>query len=112
MRCRAELLEAMPPYQGGGEMIETVRLEDSTYAPPPTRFEVGCCPASWTPQAPPAGGWFLMRCPCRARTRMQTAPRWVQGKPTGKARMFVCTYAPARSRPQDEGLKVESNGIT
>ena len=34
------MLESMPPYQGGGEMIETVRLEDSTYALPPTRFEV------------------------------------------------------------------------
>ena len=31
----------MPPYQGGGEMIETVGLDSSTYAPPPTRFEAG-----------------------------------------------------------------------
>ena len=38
---RSELLEAMPPYQAGGEMIETVGLHESTYAPPPTRFEAG-----------------------------------------------------------------------
>ena len=38
---RAELLEAMPPWQGGGDMIETVTLERSTYAPPPARFEAG-----------------------------------------------------------------------
>ena len=38
---RAELLEAMPPWQGGGDMIRTVSFERSTYAPPPARFEAG-----------------------------------------------------------------------
>lgn len=38
---RAELLEAMPPWQGGGEMIETVHFEKSTYAEIPHKFEAG-----------------------------------------------------------------------
>ncbi len=38
---RKEILEAMPPYQGGGEMIEEVRIERSTYARVPHRFEAG-----------------------------------------------------------------------
>ncbi len=38
---RAELLEAMPPFLTGGSMIEMVRMEGSTYAPPPQRFEAG-----------------------------------------------------------------------
>ncbi len=38
---RLEHLEAMPPYQGGGEMIRTVTFEKTTYAPPPHRFEAG-----------------------------------------------------------------------
>ena len=38
---RAELLEAMPPYQGGGEMIRKVSFEETLYAPPPARFEAG-----------------------------------------------------------------------
>ena len=38
---RAELLDAMPPYQGGGSMIDRVTFERTTYAPPPTRFEAG-----------------------------------------------------------------------
>ncbi|WP_019517049.1 cysteine desulfurase [Sphingomonas sp. Mn802worker] len=38
---RAELLEAMTPYQGGGSMIDRVSFERSTYAPAPTRFEAG-----------------------------------------------------------------------
>ena len=38
---RAELLGAMPPYQGGGSMIDKVTFERTTYAPAPTRFEAG-----------------------------------------------------------------------
>ena len=38
---RAELLEQMPPYQGGGSMIDRVTFERTTYAPPPGRFEAG-----------------------------------------------------------------------
>ncbi|MFC0269813.1 aminotransferase class V-fold PLP-dependent enzyme [Kushneria aurantia] len=39
---RFELLEAMPPWQGGGEMIKTVSLEEgSRFAAPPHRFEAG-----------------------------------------------------------------------
>jgi cysteine desulfurase/selenocysteine lyase len=38
---RAEWLERMPPYQGGGDMIETVGIERSTYAPLPNKFEAG-----------------------------------------------------------------------
>ena len=38
---RYDLLAAMPPWQGGGDMIETVTLEGSTWASPPARFEAG-----------------------------------------------------------------------
>ena len=38
---RTELLDAMPPFLTGGSMIEMVRMEGSTYAPPPQRFEAG-----------------------------------------------------------------------
>ena len=38
---RAELLERMPPWQGGGGMIRTVTFEKVTWAPPPHRFEAG-----------------------------------------------------------------------
>lgn len=39
--AREELLDAMPPYQGGGSMIDKVTFEKTTYAPPPQRFEAG-----------------------------------------------------------------------
>ncbi len=38
---RYELLAALPPFLGGGEMIETVAMDGSTFAPPPHRFEAG-----------------------------------------------------------------------
>ncbi|MFN5778254.1 MAG: aminotransferase class V-fold PLP-dependent enzyme, partial [Novosphingobium sp.] len=38
---RAELLGAMPPWQGGGAMIDRVSFAGTTYAPPPQRFEAG-----------------------------------------------------------------------
>ncbi len=38
---RAELLEAMPPWQGGGEMILEVRFDGTRYAPLPAKFEAG-----------------------------------------------------------------------
>ncbi len=38
---RAELLESMPPWQGGGAMIDSVSFERSTYMPAPQRFEAG-----------------------------------------------------------------------
>ena len=38
---RAELLDAMPPWQGGGAMIDKVTFARTTFAPPPQRFEAG-----------------------------------------------------------------------
>jgi cysteine desulfurase/selenocysteine lyase len=38
---RKELLDAMPPYQGGGDMIEQVSFEKTTFAPVPHKFEAG-----------------------------------------------------------------------
>ena len=39
--ARADILDAMPPYQGGGAMIDRVTFARTTYAPPPQRFEAG-----------------------------------------------------------------------
>jgi cysteine desulfurase/selenocysteine lyase len=39
--AKAETLNAMPPYQGGGAMIDRVTFENTTYAPAPSRFEAG-----------------------------------------------------------------------
>ena len=38
---KARHLDAMPPYQGGGDMIRSVTFEKTSYAPPPAKFEAG-----------------------------------------------------------------------
>ncbi len=42
--ARAEILEAMPPWIGGGDMIEKVSFSGTTFAEPPHRFEAGTPP--------------------------------------------------------------------
>ena len=51
---RRELLDRMPPYMGGGEMIGTVRFEKTTYAPLPGKFEAGTQNISSVPTLKPA----------------------------------------------------------
>ncbi|MBR1487922.1 MAG: SufS family cysteine desulfurase [Bacteroidales bacterium] len=51
---RRELLEQMPPYMGGGEMIGTVRWTGTTYAPLPQKFEAGTQNIAGTPTLRPA----------------------------------------------------------
>ncbi|MBA0050458.1 cysteine desulfurase [Streptomyces sp. AJS327] len=43
---RQELLNDLPPFLGGGEMIETVTMNSSTYAPAPHKFEAGTPPVA------------------------------------------------------------------
>src|SRR5208283_685662 len=45
---RYQLLEKMNPFLGGGEMIEEVRIDRSTYKEPPLRFEAGTPPIAQT----------------------------------------------------------------
>jgi cysteine desulfurase/selenocysteine lyase len=41
LQVREELLEIMPPWQGGGSMIKNVTFEETTFAEPPAKFEAG-----------------------------------------------------------------------
>ncbi|GAA4833657.1 cysteine desulfurase [Luteimicrobium xylanilyticum] len=43
---RRELLEALPPFLTGGSMVEVVTMAETTYAPPPQRFEAGTQPVA------------------------------------------------------------------
>ena len=51
---RRALLEQMPPYMGGGEMIDTVRWSGTSYAPLPQKFEAGTQNLAGTPTLRPA----------------------------------------------------------
>ena len=66
---RQELLEDLPPFLGGGEMIETVSMHSSTYAPAPHKFEAGT-PADRAGRRPRRGG----RLPDRDRHGQDRSP--------------------------------------
>lgn len=51
---RRELLDQLPPYRGGGEMIQSVSWEHTSYAEVPQRFEAGTQNISGTPTLVPA----------------------------------------------------------
>lgn len=51
---RQELLEQMPPYMGGGEMIDHVSFKETTYAPLPQKFEAGTQNIAGVPTFKPA----------------------------------------------------------
>lgn len=106
---KAERLAALPPYQGGGEMIATVALDAITYADPPHRFEAGTPPiveaiglgaaADWVMgldrQAVMAHEHGLYR---RVRERLDGA-NWLTeiGTAPGKGAIFSFTVAGAHA---------------
>ena len=51
---KRQLLDSLPPYMGGGEMIESVSWEKTTFAPVPGRFEAGTQNISGVPTLVPA----------------------------------------------------------
>ena len=51
---RRELMEQMPPYMGGGEMIASVSFSGTTYAPLPVKYEAGTQNMAGTPTLKPA----------------------------------------------------------
>lgn len=55
---RGECLERMPPFMGGGQMIERVTLERSTYTAPPRRFEAGTPPIAGAIGLGAASDWL------------------------------------------------------
>ncbi|MBN8525703.1 MAG: SufS family cysteine desulfurase [Planctomycetes bacterium] len=56
---RREVLESMPPWRGGGEMIERVSFAGTTYAKPPARFEAGTPPIVETIALATALEWLM-----------------------------------------------------
>jgi cysteine desulfurase/selenocysteine lyase len=55
---RMELLDAMPPWQGGGGMIQQVDFAGTTFAPPPAKFEAGTPPIAQAIGMAAAARWL------------------------------------------------------
>jgi cysteine desulfurase/selenocysteine lyase len=114
-------LEAMPPYQGGGDMIRTVSFEQSTFAPAPQRFEAG------TPDIAGAIGLkaaieYLDRLDRQAAMRYEEqlltyATERLQSVPgltivgTAREKAAVVSFTIAGVHPHDLGTIVDRYGV-
>ncbi|WP_369055733.1 aminotransferase class V-fold PLP-dependent enzyme [Kineococcus terrestris] len=120
---RGEVLEAMPPFLTGGSMIETVRMEGSTFAPPPQKFETG---VPMTAQAVGLHaavdyltGWGMAR--VEAHERALTARLldalddlpWVRvvGPRAAAERTSLVSFAVEGVHPHDVGQVLDDAGI-
>ncbi len=118
---RRALLEAMPPWQGGGGMIGSVSIERSTYAPPPARFEAGTPPigevyglgavleylGAWDWEAL---GRFEAGLVERARSELAAMSGvTVFGAP--QERVGVVTFAVDGVHPHDVGTALDAGGV-
>jgi cysteine desulfurase/selenocysteine lyase len=118
---RAELLDAMPPWQGGGDMIRSVTFERTEYADPPARFEAG------TPHIAGAVGLTAAleyierigrdRITARERELLAYATRVVESIPgvriVGAAREKACilSFVVEGVHPHDVGQVLDGAGI-
>ena len=121
---RAELLAAMPPFLTGGSMIEMVRMEGSTYAAPPQRFEAG---VPMTSQAVGLGAAvdYLTDIGMDARARARAGarrprPRWARRgagradhrtRPRGRAAGGRSSFVVDGIHAHDVGQVLDDRGV-
>ena len=118
---RAEWLERMPPYQGGGDMIETVEIERSTYAPLPAKFEAGTPNMAGVIGLGAALGWIESvgrdritahedALVCYALERLVSAPNvTIIAQPADRA--GVVSFVMDGVHPHDIGTILDAHGI-
>jgi len=118
---RADLLEAMPPYQGGGEMIKSVTFEKTVYNDPPNKFEAG------TPNIAGAIGLAaaidyvtgigLERVAAYERDLLDYATKELSGLPavrligTAKDKASVLSFVTEGVHPHDVGTILDQEGV-
>jgi cysteine desulfurase/selenocysteine lyase len=118
---KAALLDAMPPYQGGGEMIESVSFERTEFKEPPYRFEAG------TPAIEAAAALGvaidyvqelgLDRIAAHEAELLAYATRALQQVPglrivgTARQKCSVLSFVMEQAHPQDIGMLLDLDGI-
>lgn len=118
---RTEILESMPPYQGGGDMIERVRFEGTSFRGIPERFEAGTPNISSTIGLAAALdyldglGWEAIQAQEEdllhyATVRLEEIPGLcIHGKAPGKR--SVVAFSLADIHPHDIGTFLDAAGI-
>jgi len=121
--ARGELLAAMPPFLGGGEMIRRVTLAKTVYADPPARFEAGTPPIAQAVGLGAAAEWLgTLDWPAIAAHELRLAGRLMDGVadvpgarligPAGlQARLPVVAVALAGAHPHDVAQLLDARGV-
>lgn len=120
---RAELLEALPPFMFGGSMVEIVRMDRTTYARPPARFEAGTQPVAQA-VGMGAAAEYLMNIGMDAVERHEAALTQrllagiaeipgvrVLGPENASERLGAVSFDVAGVHPHDVGQVLDSHGI-
>jgi cysteine desulfurase / selenocysteine lyase len=115
------LLEAMPPWQGGGGMIREVQIDRSSYAPPPERFEAGTPPIAEVVGLGAAldyvGGWDWEALVAYEQGLAAEATNALAGVPglrimgEGADRVSVLSFTLDGVHPHDAGTVLDTLGI-
>ncbi len=118
---RHDLLEAMPPYQGGGSMIQSVRFEGTTFASPPQRFEAGTPDVAGVIGLGAALDWFDSVDRVGARQwedhLLETATRALETIPglrilgTAAHKAAVISFVLDCAHPHDIATILDQNGV-
>ena len=121
---KAELLDEMEPWEGGGEMITTVDLYESTWAPVPQKFEAGTPPIAEAIGLAAAVHYLEevgmeevrshdLDLTAYALDRMAEVPDLVQYGPTDvKARGGVISFTLGDVHPHDIATILDSRGVS
>jgi cysteine desulfurase/selenocysteine lyase len=120
---RHELLSAMPPFLGGGSMIETVEMAGSTFAAPPARFEAGTPPIAeavglgaavdyLSAIGMAAIAWHEKQLTAYALEALQSVEGLrVFGPPTAVGRGGTISFDLAGIHPHDVGQVLDAEGV-
>lgn len=118
---RRELLDAMPPWQGGGEMIERVSFAGTTYAEVPWRFEAGTPHIAGAIGLGAAVAWLQDQDREAARAHEQAllqrldagldAIAGVRRIGTDPARAGIASFVVEGAHPTDVGLLLDQQGV-
>jgi cysteine desulfurase/selenocysteine lyase len=118
---RLDVLSAMPPFEGGGGMIELVELERSTYAPPPARFEAGTPPIAEAVGLAAALRWIgatgfdrIAAHEARMLAELEAALDAIPGVVRhGQAahRASVCSFSVGEAHPHDVATILDAEGV-
>jgi cysteine desulfurase/selenocysteine lyase len=120
---RYELLAEMPPFLGGGSMIETVTMGRTTYMPPPARFEAGTPPIAQAiglgaaidylnGLGMPAIQWHEKELTAYALDALATVPGLrIFGPGSAVGRGGILSFALEGVHPHDVGQVLDAEGV-